>query len=585
MQKVFLYIILQFCAFGAYSQYYFRGRVVDENEKPLISATVQSLASGALVRTGSDGSFGLNSSQAKDSMLVAAEGFVKQVFKFSLSEKITVKLIRSHEIADGERFANLIHNYQYKPFDFYAFGGGTYADLVENPTVIANENANVEISLNMSKASYSNTRRYLSNNLRVPAAAVRPEDYVNYFNPGYKEPPENSTFLVETIVTPCPWKDNDRLLLIKTCTRKVDVKIVPASNFVFLIDVSASMETQDRLPLLKMGLRSFVPVLRDSDRISIITYGGGVKNVLSNAAGSEKESIIALIDSLKAGGFTPGHSGIRMAYEQAKSSYIVNGANRVVLATDGDFNMGQTSTEELENMIASYRSSGISLTCLGVGMGNYRDEKLQSLAKIGSGNFGYIDNLQEAQKILVEEFAQNMYTVAKDAKIRIHLNAEFVHSYKLIGFENKLQCFKSVCHEVIGGEVGGGSSSIMMIQFTPQNLKPTNEAQVLGSYYLNYFDVKQAKFKSHNEFVKNKVLDFSSLEPEYKFSVMATRFALMLRDAGKLQNNDWGEMVQMARAICSKDAAQQEFLKLVEDAENIYDPAGKKKRSKTKAPH
>ncbi len=292
-------------------------------------------------------------------------------------------------------------------------------------------------SIDVDVASYSNMRRFVSDGFMPPPNAVRIEEMINYFSYDYPEPEGDIPFSVTTELADCPWNDNT-LLHIGIQGMKIEVEDLPPSNLVFLLDVSGSMNYDNKLPLLKKGLKLLVSQLRDEDRISIVVYAGSSGLVLPSTRGSKKEKILAVIDHLHAGGSTAGGEGIRLAYKVAKDNFMKDGNNRIILATDGDFNVGISDDDELVKMIEEEREHGIFLSVLGFGTGNLKDAKMEKLADNGNGNYSYIDNLMEAQKVLVSEMGGTLFTIAKDVKIQIEFNPALIRAYRLIGYENRM---------------------------------------------------------------------------------------------------------------------------------------------------
>ncbi len=300
----------------------------------------------------------------------------------------------------------------------------------------------------------------------VPPDAIRLEEMLNYFNIHYEAPGNDSNFSFRSAISRCPWNTANDLLFLHICARKAELKNIPPANLVFLIDVSGSMDLPNRLPLLKSAFSLMVNNLRDQDTVSIVVYGGMNGVWLTPTGGADKKKILESIAELEPGGPTPGEGGIRAAYRLAQSTFIKDGTNRVILATDGDFNVGQQSEEELNQLINGYRNSGIYLTCLGVGMGNYKDSKLEVLANRGKGNFAYLDNEKEAEKVLMEEFSQTVYSVAEDAFVDMQIDPGVVKNYRLIGFDNKSNALQDTSNILQGGEVGSGYSLIAMVELS-----------------------------------------------------------------------------------------------------------------------
>ncbi len=346
------------------------------------------------------------------------------------------------------------------------------------------------------------------------------------------------------------------------------------------------MDLPNRLPLLKSAFKLLVDNLREKDTISIVVYGSTVGVWLPPTSGKEKEKIRKAIEDLNPGGATPGQSGILSAYRVAKSQFIKGGNNRVILATDGDFNVGQTSEEELENLITSYQQTGIYLTCLGVGMGNYKDSKLEVLAKKGNGNFSYLDNEAEAEKVLVKELTQNLYSVADDASLNISFNYEYIKEYRLIGFDNKENALNDSIMEMEGGEVGSGHSMIAMFEIIPgsslaaalQNsggmqAANKNVAEVTVNYNLPGDSLKRwSAFK-----VAYNYIPFGQLPQSYRFASAVALFGSLLRESVYSKQVTWNEAIIAANESYDKsDPSQKEFIAIMERAKKIYSKRRKK---------
>ena len=346
-------------------------------------------------------------------------------------------------------------------------GDETYASLIENRFLPARQFPSTNLSLNIDRASYSNIRRFINTETLVPPDAVRIEEMLNYFHETYAEPEQGKVFKIRSVLTECPWNDQDQLLFINVNSRKLNLDTLPPNNLVFLIDISGSMDMPNRLPLLKAAFRLLVNNLRNKDTVAIVVYGGMAGVKLYPTSGSEKEKILKAIDDLTASGNTPGESGIRIAYNLARLHFIKGGNNRVILATDGDFNVGARSEEELNQLISTRRIAGIYLTCLGVGMGNYKDSKIQTLARKGNGNFAYLDNFPEAEKVLLTEFTQTLYAVADNVYMNVAFNPDYVKEYRLIGFDNKVGALNDTASVVEGGEIGSGNSMMVVFEINP----------------------------------------------------------------------------------------------------------------------
>ncbi len=582
-------MIILLCLFTASSltaQYYLRGEVKDETNNPLPNARILFHTSGYVYYTGSSGGFGIPSSVKEDSVTIMFDGF--QDFHIKLVndryEYITLKLQRSTGNIHKNRLVSFTKDLRWDIKKSWSIGGETYSSMVENEFIPAKKFPETGFAINTDKASYSNIRRFINMNSQVPPDAVRIEELLNYFNFGYNEPPRDSVFAFNSELTTCPWNFDNQLLFLKVCAKKVNLDTVPASNLVFLIDISGSMDMPNRLPLLKSAFKLMVNNLRDKDTVSIVVYGSTVGVWLQPTSGKEKEKIQKAIENLYPGGSTPGASGIKAAYQLAKSQYIKGGNNRVILATDGDFNVGQATEEELENMISLHRQWGIYLTCLGVGMGNYKDSKLEILSKKGNGNFAYLDNEREAEKILVKELTQTLYTVADDAYLSIKFNPDLVKEYRLIGFDNKLNAMTDTLSELEGGEVGSGHTLMAMFEITPSGANTANERavysrEILASVNVNYRCPKDSTKRKSYFNVPFAFTDFNDLPSCHRFATSVVEFAGLLKNAKFAKNITWSDTIILANeSMNPDDSIQKEFLAIVEKAKKIY---GKRKKRKT----
>jgi len=342
-----------------------------------------------------------------------------------------------------------------------------------------------------------------------------------------------------------------------------------------LIDVSGSMDMPNRLPLLKSGFKGLVNNLRSTDSVSIVVYGGTVGIPLMPTSGADKEKIFQVIDSLQPGGSTPGESGIKLAYSLARAHFLKNGNNRVILATDGDFNVGLRKEEDLEQLITTQRDAGIYLTCLGIGMGNYKDSKIQTLAQRGNGNFAYIDSHREAEKVLMKEFMQTLYTVADDAYLTVQFNPNLVKEYRLIGFDNKVGAIRDSAANIEGGEIGSAYSSIVAFEIVPVEgfqKQLTDPAR----YILRYQNTHNQIACEMNEQPQLFFTPFNQLPNSYKFASAVIMFGSLLQNSKYVKNISWSDVADIAKpAIDINNYSQKEFLELVELAKKLY---GKKRK-------
>src|SRR5215471_6163346 len=519
-----------FCLFAGSSlfaqQYYIRGEVKDESGNPLQDVNILLHATGYVYHTGPYGSFGILTNRPKDSLSFWLDGYQKEKKLVTPENYVTVRL-KLNPASSSNTHRNKLTSFTKglnKDIQKQWFTGDeTYASLIENHFVSANNYPSTAMSLSIDRASYSNIRRFINTNTLVPPDAVRIEEMLNYFNETYSEPEQGQPFKIKSALTGCPWNTENELLFINISSKKLNLDTLPASNLVFLIDISGSMDLPNRLPLLQSAFRLLVNNLRAKDTVTIVVYGGFTGIKLNATSGAEKEKILKAIDELEPGGSTPGESGIRMAYNAAQMHYIKGGNNRVILATDGDFNVGLKTEDELDGLISQRKNSGIYLTCLGVGMGDYKDSKIQTLAKKGNGNFAYLDNFQEAQKVLMTEFSQTLYAVADNVAMNVEFSPDYVREYRLIGFDNKVGALNDTASVIEGGEIGSGHSMTVVFEISPTDINkdavkrefsPGNMAEIKLLYKMPH-DTSQRQFPNSVPLVYN---DFNSLDKHFRFS-------------------------------------------------------------------
>ena len=554
---------------------------------PLPNTKIIMLSTGYVYFSGSSGGFGIVSVKGYDSVAVSYDGYQELRLKLESNrfEHITLKLQRVTGNLHKSRLVSVTKDMHWDEKHNWSVGGETYSNLLENEFIASKKFPETGFAINTDKASYSNVRRFINMGSTVPPDAIRIEELLNYFNFGYKEPPKDSVFNFDSYLSSCPWNPDNELLFLKVCARKVNLDTIPASNLVFLIDISGSMDMPNRLPLLKSAFKLLINNLRDKDTVSIVVYGSTVGVWMQPTSGKEKEKITKAIEDLYPGGSTPGASGIKAAYQVAKSQFIKGGNNRVILATDGDFNVGQTSDEDLENMITLHRQWGIYLTCLGVGMGNYKDSKLEVLAKKGNGNFAYLDNEKEAEKVLVKELTQTLYTVADDAYLSIKFNPKLVKEYRLIGFDNKLKAIADSLTELEGGEVGSGHTLMAMFEITPtisnitSDKHPLPGKESLANTTINYKCPKDSTKKNSMFNVPFVFTEFNELPACHRFAASVVEFASLLKSSKYTKGLSWTDAILLANDSHNPgDAVQTEFLTIIEKAKKIYAKAKKKKK-------
>lgn len=540
---------------------------------------------GYIYKSGSSGSFGIALDQRIDTFSFSHDGFIPEKMAVNAADYLSVQLKLAPVNRSSARLYKLLSFTRGMAKDDHRkwfAGDETYASIVENKFVNASRFPATGISLNIDRASYSNIRRFLSGNSLVPPDAVRIEEMLNYFNLKYTRPSGDSPFAIKTQLTSCPWNPANQLFYVDLSAKKLDMGSLPSSNLVFLIDVSGSMDMPNRLPLLKSAFRMLVNNLRAKDSVAIVVYGGITGIMLNSTSGAEKEKILTAIDELTPGGSTPGESGINMAYRLAKRHFIVGGNNRVILATDGDFNVGLRTEEELDELISRNKESGIYLTCLGVGMGNYKDSKIQTLARKGNGNFSYLDNFNEAEKVLMKEFTQTLYAVADDAYMNVEFNPKHVREYRLLGFDNKVGALNDTLTIVEGGEIGSGYAMMGIFEIEPEKTDSTIVIdEKFAQIKLHYKIPNQAGSNDFTYSSPYNFKDFAAIDKSYRFSAAVALFGSLLRLSSFTKNIDWDEVLLLATASANpNDLLQKEFISLVEQAKELYSKGKKKKRSR-----
>jgi Ca-activated chloride channel homolog len=579
VKKLTTIIITLFCCQACLAQYYLRGKVVDEKNKPIVNALVYMHASKIGSKTDIDGSFGITTKNTEDSITVSHAGYVQQSLfvKTAVWQTITLKLADATILKNKPKLISITKDKDAAVRFKAGFSDETYFQLIENEFIPTQKFPNTGFSLNVNKASYSNIRRFINMKSKVPPDAVRVEEIINYFNLGYTEPTGKDVFNTKASLTDCPWNKNSKLLCLQLSAKKLDASKLPASNFVFLLDISGSMDMPNRLQLIKEAFQLFVKNLRPQDKVSIVTYGGMVRTWLAPTSGADKQTIIDRLEVLYAAGDTPGESGIDMAYKVAKNAFIPGGNNRIILATDGDFNVGNYSEKSLEELVTKYKETGIYLTCLGVGMGNYKDSKIQTLAKKGNGNYAYIDNLKEAEKVLVQELTETMYSVADNASINIEFNKANVERYRLIGFDNKRDALKDGSSEMDGGEMGSGSITTALFEVQLKNNQtPTGE---IAKYNLRYHLPKDAP--SNVQKIENSITfaNVDTANPNANLIALLALFGLKLKDSEYINKAGWPLIAELAkRSIDANNVMQKEFSNLIDATIGIYEAVKKRRK-------
>ena len=523
-------------------------------------------------------------------------GFVTQEIKIGTSSLINVvmnleKMELQEVVVSGyskkRRFAHESEAYKSAPAaDQYYQPHNTeeYDAINENIFHEALKNPLSTFSIDVDAASYSNIRRFINNGQRPPKDAVRIEEMVNYFDYTYDQPKDDDPFSVITEISSAPWNTNHKLVHIGLQGKKIPTDNLPPSNLVFLIDVSGSMDQPNKLPLLKTSFKMLVEQLRPQDHVAIVVYAGAAGLVLEPTSGSEKKTIIDALDRLQAGGSTAGGAGINLAYAVAKEHFVKNGNNRVILATDGDFNVGESSNASMERLIEQKRNDGIFLTVLGFGMGNYKDSKMEILSDKGNGNYAYIDNITESRKVLVNEFGGTLFTIAKDVKLQVEFNPAKVKAYRLIGYENRMLKSEDFNNDKKdAGELGSGHTVTALYEIIPVGVE---------SEFFKIDDLKYQTTKIEPSAVKSKELmtiklrykqpdgDVSKLivhplvdsnvplaktSENFRWSASVAAFGMLLRESEYVKDFSYDQVVQMAQKAKGEDEEgyRTEFINMV----------------------
>lgn len=475
----------------------------------------------------------------------------------------------------------------------YYPGGEEYAQIKENRFTSVSKDPLSTFALEVDGASYSNARRVINQGMKPEPDAVRVEEFLNYFSYDYPQPQGKEPLRISFEVGPCAWNTNHKLVKIGVKAREVASEKLPPANLVFLIDVSGSMNGANRLPLVKQSLKLLINNLRDEDRVAIVTYAGAAGLALPSTPGSDRQKIRETLDRLAAGGSTAGGAGIQLAYKVARDNFRTGGNNRIILCTDGDFNVGVSSAEGLESLIERERKDGTFLTVLGYGMGNYKDKKIQVLAEKGNGNYAYIDNIQEANRVLVNEFGGTMYTVAKDVKLQVEFNPEKVQSFRLVGYESRLLAHEDFNDDTKdAGEIGAGHTVTALYEIVPTGLSggpgsidplkyqsaAERRTPLSGNGYPDLMTVKwRWKAPDGEKSQKGEMAVIEqpgkALSEDFYFASAVAMFGQLLRGSDFKGDATYDRVIETARKGLGKDdyGYRREFIRLAESVKGMGD--------------
>jgi Ca-activated chloride channel family protein len=583
------------------------GKVTDENMNPLFGVQVSYKNSTIKTTTDVKGMYNIVSDKNYQWLVFSMKGWETREIKVDNRIKIDVvlkakpltdKKIQYLEIVECEEMMVVsdrtvigVQNYSMSaPMKSQQFNTEDYSTIHENGFKSAQNQPLSTFSIDVDNASYSNIRRFINMGQLPPKDAVRVEEMINYFKYDYRQPIGDKPFTANTEIAPCPWNNKHNLLMIGIQAKEIAKDNIPPSNLVFLLDVSGSMEDQNKLPLVKSAMRMLVDELRPQDKVSIVVYAGAAGLVLDATPGTNKKKILDAIDNLSAGGSTAGGAGLKLAYKVADENLIDKGNNRIILCTDGDFNVGISSDSEMEQIVTAEKQKGIYITVLGFGMGNYKDNKLEIIADKGNGNYAYIDNIQEARKVFIKEFGGTLYTIANDVKIQIEFNPEKVQAYRLVGYENRLlnaEDFKDDKKDA--GEMGSGHQVTALYELIPVGV----DANIPDIDKLKYQQEKRPSVNYANEmatlkFRYKKPGENSSIadslilsEPRnrsgetsanFKLAAGVAQFGMLLRESEFKGNSTVDNTVELVKLGCrgnDEEGYAGELVRLIESAKGL----------------
>ena len=564
------------------------GKVTDKEGMPLPGVNILIKSTNIASQTDFDGKYTIEA-KTGDVLIFSYIGFTTQTIKVKKQSVIDIKMTASLQLEEVvvqsdmalKRKAHGIHISRHTIRPVHT-NTESYKKIEENTFKMVKSSPLSTFSIDVDKAGYSNVRRMINNGQEIPKDAVKIEEMINYFDYNYPQPKGKNPFAIHTEVNTTPWNKGSKLIKIGLQGKTVPLDDIPPSNLVFLIDVSGSMNSQNKLPLLKSAFKLLVNQLRDEDKISIVTYAGAAGLVLPPTSGDNKNKILEALNNLNAGGSTAGGQGIELAYKTAEENFIKNGNNRVILATDGDFNVGASSDQAMEDLIVEKRKSGVFLTCLGFGTGNYQDSKMETLADKGNGNHAYIDSMQEAQRILGTEFGGTLFTIAKDVKIQVEFNPAFVQAYRLIGYENRLlndEDFNDDKKDA--GELGSGHKVTALYEIIPTGVKSkwlkdiddlkysdkpsANNQKDLLTVKFRYKEPDGDKSKLIEHIISAKEMKNNNASADFKFASAVAMFGMKLRKSEYIEESSFQNIIQLAEEGKTKDEEgyKAEFIRLV----------------------
>ncbi len=609
MKNALVMMILAMVGIASTSSQYVTGTVYDESGATLpgVSVLIKGTATG--VTTDINGFYSISVASEKSILVFSSVGMATQEITVGTKKVIDVFMaVDSKELeevvtvgygaktrAKAERKAYGAYDMAAESYaaplmqsDYYPqHNTEDYSTITENGFKRVTDNPLSTFSIDVDAASYSNMRRFINNGQLPPKDAVRIEEMINYFNYNYEQPTGDDPFSINTEVTTAPWNDKHLLVQVGLQGKKLAMDNLPPSNIVFLLDVSGSMDSPNKLPLLKSSLKMLTNELRAQDKVSIVVYAGAAGLVLEPTDGNDKQKIMEALDRLQAGGSTAGGAGIRLAYEVAKKHFVKGGNNRVILATDGDFNIGESSNAGMERLIEEKRNEGVFLTVLGFGMGNYKDSKMEILADKGNGNYAYIDTMKEAKKVLVNEFGGTLFTIAKDVKIQVEFNPAHVQGYRLIGYENRLlndEDFNDDKKDA--GELGSGHTVTALYEIIPTGVESEflkdidplkyQEKKVVGNANSSELMTVKFRYKAPDGDVSKLITKtvkkgVKNPSENLNWASAVAGYGMLLRDSEFKGDLDFKKVLTIAKSAKGIDehGYRAEFIQLVQLAEGM----------------
>ncbi|MGV3599959.1 MAG: YfbK domain-containing protein [Dyadobacter fermentans] len=607
--KLIILLAMLFSAFAFLPERLIKGKVTDGANAPIAGVRVAIQGSAAGTVTDPGGHFTIRVPRLSRALVFSKNGYKSLTLPITSDSVMKVVLtqtsLKKEDVAVEELKDPALPGSVRRMFTFdMAAAPSVHSEVVgvmpaatesykpvnENGFLAVGQQPVTTFSVDVDRAAYSNVRRFLNNGQMPPEDAVRIEEMINYFDYDYPQPRGEHPVAIVSETTDSPWNPGLKLVHIGLQAKTVSTENLPASNLVFLIDVSGSMNEANKLPLLKQAFKLLADQLRAEDKISIVAYAGSAGMVLAPTSGSEKRTIKDALDKLEAGGSTAGGEGIELAYDLVKKHFLPKGNNRVILATDGDFNVGISNESELQKLIEEKRKAGIFLSVMGFGMGNYKDSHVETLADKGNGNYAYIDNIQEARKVFVQEFGGTLFTIAKDVKIQIEFNPAHVQAYRLIGYENRaLRNDEFNDDRKDAGDMGSGHTVTAIYEIVPSGVKspyvgttdalkyqPGNAAtgginNEMMTIKVRYKQPDSEKSKLFDLPVPATAVAFDQCSANLRFASAVAEFGLLLRGSEYKGSASYADVIRRARAAFGKDEEgyRSEFVQLVKVAQSL----------------